>query len=79
MFDPSLITSGQLRKVLSEWTCPNLHAHSMYAMYRRTPRPIPKISAFLEFAAAAFAAFDPDELTLVHSNSARSIASPSLQ
>jgi DNA-binding transcriptional LysR family regulator len=69
MFDPSLISSGQLRKVLNDWTCPNVHAHSIYAMYRKTPRPVPKVSAFLEFAAAAFAAFDTDELTLIHATS----------
>jgi DNA-binding transcriptional LysR family regulator len=65
MFDPALITSGQLRKVLSDWTCPN--AHSLYAIYRKSARMSPKIAAFLRFAAEAFARFDPEELTLIHS------------
>jgi len=64
MFDPALITSGRLRKVLSDWTCVN--APSLYAIYRKTARMPPKIAAFLEFTAEAFAAFDPDELTLNH-------------
>jgi len=67
MFDPALITSGRLRKVLNDWTCQN--APSLYAIYRKTARMPPKIAAFLEFTAEAFAAFDPDELTLSHSAS----------
>ncbi len=67
MFDPALITSGRLRKVLNDWTCTN--APSLYAIYRKTARMPPKIAAFLEFTAEAFAAFDPDELTLSHSAS----------
>ncbi len=67
MFDPALITSGRLRKVLNDWTC--LKAPSLYAIYRKTARMPPKIAAFLEFTAEAFAAFDPDEITLSHSAS----------
>lgn len=63
-FDPAYITSGRLRRVLADWTCPD--GFPIYAIYRRTPRLAPKIAAFLEFAAEAFAAFDPDELTMVH-------------
>lgn len=64
MFDPALIKSGGLRQVLAGWTCPN--ALSLYAIYRKTPRMPRKIAAFLHFVAEAFAAFDPDELTLIH-------------
>jgi DNA-binding transcriptional LysR family regulator len=63
-FDPNLISSGQLRKVLTDWTCPP--GISIFAMYRKTPRLPPKIGAFLAFVEEAFAAFDPDELTLFH-------------
>ena len=42
----------------------------LYVLYRRTPRLAPHIAAFLEFAAQAFAAFDPEELTLIHGKSA---------
>lgn len=64
MFDPELIASGQLRPVLGDWRC--LGAVPVYALYRKSSRPAPKIAAFLEFAAAAFARFDPQEMTLVH-------------
>ena len=63
-FDPAWIKSGRLRRVLADWTCPD--GLPIYAIYRRTPRLAPKIVAFLEFAAEAFAAFDPEELTLIH-------------
>jgi len=66
-FDPALIKSGRLRRVLADWNCPG--GIPVYAMYRRTPRLAPKIAAFLEFAAEAFAAFDPEELTLIHEKS----------
>src|SRR6266571_2809233 len=65
MFDPALITSGRLRKVLNDWTYPN--APTLYAIYRKTARMPPKIAAFLQFVTEAFAAFDPEELTLIHS------------
>jgi LysR family transcriptional regulator for bpeEF and oprC len=70
-FDPAYITSGRLRRVLADWTCPD--GFRIYAIYRRTPRLAPKIAAFLEFAAEAFAAFDPEELTMIHD---RSFADP---
>lgn len=72
LFDPTLITSGRLRKVLADWTCPD--AYSIYAIYRKTARVPPKIAAFLQFAVEAFAAFDPDELTLIHSPKLRRLA-----
>ena len=64
LFDPVLVTSGQLRKVLTEWSCPG--GVSIYAIYRKTPRMPAKIAAFIDFVADAFAAFDPNELNIVH-------------
>jgi DNA-binding transcriptional LysR family regulator len=69
MFDPDLIVSGRLRKLLADWSCPG--GQTVYAMYRKTPRLAAKVGAFLTFAEEAFAAFDPDELTFVHNTSRR--------
>jgi DNA-binding transcriptional LysR family regulator len=66
-FDPSLVAMGQLRRVLADWSCPG--GFNIYAMFRKSPRMPPKLVAFLEFVADAFAAFDPDEVTLVHDQS----------
>jgi DNA-binding transcriptional LysR family regulator len=63
-FDPYLISSGQLHRVLTDWTCPP--GFPIFAMYRKTARTSPKIAAFLEFVEEAFAAFDPEEITLLH-------------
>ena len=63
-FDPYLIESGQLRRVLSDWTCPP--GFAMFAMFRKTARGTPKVAAFLKFVEEAFAAFDPEEITLFH-------------
>ena len=63
-FDPLLIASGQLRRVLADWTCPP--GFSIFAMYRKTARMPPKLAAFLGFVEEAFAAFDPEEVTLFH-------------
>jgi DNA-binding transcriptional LysR family regulator len=65
VFDPALIATGCLRRVLADWSCPNVL--TVYAMYRRTADPAPKITAFLQFLTEVFAAFDPDELTVLHS------------
>jgi LysR family transcriptional regulator for bpeEF and oprC len=67
MFGPAAIATGRLKRLLGEWTC--LDAPALYVLYRRTPRLAPHIAAFLEFAAQAFAAFDPEELTLIHGKS----------
>lgn len=64
MFDPALITSGRLRKVLAGWEC--VGGQPIYALYRCEARTAPKVVAFLEFVGECFAAFDPDELTLIH-------------
>jgi DNA-binding transcriptional LysR family regulator len=66
-FDPSLIATGQLRRVLADWSC--LGGFNIYAMFRKSPRVPPKLAVFLEFVAQAFAAFDPDEVTLDHDRS----------
>jgi DNA-binding transcriptional LysR family regulator len=63
-FDPAYITSGRVRRVLTDWTCSG--GFPIYVLYRKTQRLAPKIVAFLEFAAEAFAAFDREELTLIH-------------
>jgi DNA-binding transcriptional LysR family regulator len=63
-FDPNLVASGRLRRVLADWSC--LGGINIYAMFRKGSRVPPKLAAFLEFVAQAFAAFDPDEVTLVH-------------
>jgi DNA-binding transcriptional LysR family regulator len=64
MFEPTLITSGRLRRLLSDWTCPD--GPAIYALYRKTARLPYKISSFIHFAAEAMDAFDPDGLTIVH-------------
>ena len=63
-FDPHLIASGQLRRVLADWTCPP--GFPIFAMYRKTTRMPPKVAAFLKFVEEAFTAFDPEEITLFH-------------
>jgi LysR family transcriptional regulator, regulator for bpeEF and oprC len=62
MFDPGLLASGALRRVLPAWTCPG--GPALFALYRRTPRLTPKVVAFLAFAARAVADFDPEGMTL---------------
>jgi len=64
LFDPALITSGQLRKVLSDWTCPP--GPSFYALYRRSSRMPARVKAFIDFVADTLAAFDPNQLTIIH-------------
>jgi DNA-binding transcriptional LysR family regulator len=63
-FDPLLIASCQLRRVLGDWTCPP--GFPIFAMYRKSARSAPKVAAFLAFVEEAFAAFDPEEVTLFH-------------
>ena len=62
MFDPALITGGRLRRLLKDWDC--IGAVPVHALYRRSSRASPKITAFLRFVADTFAAFDPGQLTL---------------
>jgi LysR family transcriptional regulator for bpeEF and oprC len=63
-FDPFLVTSGRIRRVLTDWSC--VDVRTAYAIYRKTPRLSPKLAAFLEFAAEAFASFDPQEEGFIH-------------
>lgn len=65
MFDPALIASGRLQRVLPDWKC--VGGIDVYALYRRASRVAPKVTAFVEFAAEAMGSFDPEEITLVHS------------
>ena len=62
MFDPVLLASGALVRVLPGWTCPD--GPLLYALYRRTAAVPPKISAFLDFLAAALADFDREGVAL---------------
>jgi DNA-binding transcriptional LysR family regulator len=67
MFDPSLVASGRLKRILADWTC--LESPAVYAMYRRSAKLPLKISSFIEFAADAMAQFDPEGLTMAHGTS----------
>jgi LysR family transcriptional regulator for bpeEF and oprC len=71
LFDPAAIATGQLQRVLPEWDC--VGAPSLYAIYRKTPRSVPKIDAFVEFAVRATAAFDPEQLTVIHDARRRAV------
>lgn len=62
MFAPHLLASGQLVRLLADWQWPGGPQFSM--LYRRTPNPPRRITAFIEFAVATVAAFDPLGLTL---------------
>jgi DNA-binding transcriptional LysR family regulator len=62
MFDPVLLASGALVRVLPGWTCPD--GPLLYALYRRTAAVPPKISAFVDFLAAALADFDREGVAL---------------
>lgn len=64
MFEPSLLATGRLVKLLGGWRC--LGGQPVYALYRKSSPTAPKVAAFLQFVDEAFAAFDPQELTLVH-------------
>ena len=70
-FDPALIVTGQLRRLLDDWTCPG--APSFYAMYRKSQRQSPKVAAFVEFVREALAAFDPEGLTVIHADTDRPV------
>ena len=65
MFDPRLIASRSLQRVLSDWRCPG--GPPVYAIYRKSGRVSKKIAAFRDFAGEALADFDPDEITMVRS------------
>ena len=62
-FDPGLIESGRLRRLLPDWECPG--GFNVYALYRRSAALAPKIDAFVEFLRESFSLFDPAGLTLI--------------
>jgi DNA-binding transcriptional LysR family regulator len=62
-FDPGLIESGRLRRLLTDWAC--TEGFNVYALHRRGAAMAPRIQAFLEFVRECFLAFDPEQLTLV--------------
>jgi LysR family transcriptional regulator for bpeEF and oprC len=64
MFDPGLIAAGRLRRVLGDWDC--VGTLPVYALYRRSSRVAPKVTAFLQFLGEAAAAFDPQDVTVIH-------------
>jgi DNA-binding transcriptional LysR family regulator len=70
LFDPALVAAGRLRQILAEWSCPG--GQSFYAMYRKAARLPLRIGAFLAFVEQAFAAFDPDGITMVKTRPTRS-------
>ncbi|MBS0343402.1 MAG: LysR family transcriptional regulator, partial [Proteobacteria bacterium] len=61
-FDPELISDGRLQRVLPDWECTD--GFNVYALYRRGAQSNPRIQAFLDFMHEAFAAFDPQQITL---------------
>lgn len=61
-FDPALIASGRLHRVLPDWECTD--GFNVYVVYRRGAASSPRVQAFLEFVREAFAAFDPKQVTL---------------
>ena len=67
MFDPALISSGQLVRLLPGWTCPP--GPPVYALYRGMPRLPARIAAFLDFVAEALVDFDPAQEVLVRAPS----------
>jgi len=69
MFDPALIVSGRLRKVLGDWNC--VGRVPVHALYRRSSRASRKVAAFLQFVAESFGAFDTEQMTLIHDPSFR--------
>ena len=62
-FDPSLVQSGRLRRLLPAWECTD--GFNVYALHRKSANMAPRIQAFLEFVRESFAAFDPEEVTLL--------------
>ena len=63
-FDPGLIISGQLRRLLTDWHCEP--SFNIYVMHRRMRGLPAQVVAFVEFCEAAFRAFDPESRTIVH-------------
>jgi DNA-binding transcriptional LysR family regulator len=72
MFNPALLSTGRLVRVLEAWDWPGGPELSM--LYRRTARLPRRIVAFMEFAEDAVRAFDPMGMTVEALN--QSIATP---
>jgi len=62
-FDPSLMQSGRLRRLLPDWECTD--GFNVYALHRKSASLAPRIQAFLKFVRESFEAFDPEEVTLL--------------
>jgi len=62
-FDPSLVQSGRLRRLLPGWVCTD--GFNVYALHRKSASLAPRIQAFLAFVREAFEDFDPEEVTLL--------------
>nr|WP_316639829.1 LysR family transcriptional regulator [uncultured Roseateles sp.] len=65
-FDPAFLAAGRLVRLLPDWSCPA--SFNIYALYRRNKIPAPRVSAFIQFVREAFAAFDPQEQTVLHTS-----------
>lgn len=61
-FDPELVASGRLQRVLPDWECTD--GFNVYALHRQGAASTPRVQAFLRFVQDAFAAFDPEQITL---------------
>lgn len=72
-FDPTLLSSGQLVRMLPDWSCPP--SFGIHLLYRRGANSVPRVAAFLQFVREAFADFDPQELTMLHAEAASKPAS----
>ncbi|TCZ54569.1 LysR family transcriptional regulator [Roseicella aquatilis] len=63
MINPAVIGSGALVRLLPGWSCPP--GPPIYALYRRTPEPLPRIVVFLDFVAKALVEFDPRQEMMI--------------
>ena len=72
-FDPALLSSGRLVRLLPDWSCPP--SFGIHVLHRRGGASVPRVAAFLRFVREAFADFDPQELTVLHADkTAKSVA-----
>ncbi|MFL6696446.1 MAG: LysR substrate-binding domain-containing protein, partial [Vitreoscilla sp.] len=62
-FDPSLVQSGRLQRMLRDWECTD--GFNVYALHRKSAHQEPRIQAFMEFVRESFDAFDAEESTLL--------------
>lgn len=65
-FDPAFLSSGRLVRLLPEWSSPP--SFDIYVLHRRGGASAPRVAAFLRFVREAFADFDPQELTVLHTD-----------